>query len=58
MKFTAAGDAIIQRRIPEDFDGYDELIPYITEGDARFFNFETTLSKEGECRASQQSGGT
>ena len=58
MKFTAAGDAIIQRRIPEDFEGYSELIPYINEGDAKFFNFETTLSKEGECRASQQSGGT
>ena len=25
MKFTAAGDAIIQRRIPKDYEGFDEI---------------------------------
>ncbi len=58
MKFTAVGDAIIQRRIAEDFEGFSELEPFITEGDARFFNLETTLNHEGEARASQFSGGT
>ena len=58
MKFTAAGDAIIQRRIPEGFEGYDELSDFIKEGDARFYNLETTLNYEGECPASQYSGGT
>jgi len=58
MKFTAAGDMIIGRRIPEDFVGYDELAPIIEQGDARFFNLETTLHKEGECFASETSGGT
>ena len=58
MKFTAAGDAIIQRRIPRDFPGYSELTPFISQGDARFFNLETTLNREGECFASQFSGGT
>ena len=58
MKFTAAGDAIIQRRIQEDFKGYAELAPFICEADARFFNLETTLNLEGECPASQYSGGT
>ena len=58
MKFTAAGDAIIQRRIPEDFIGFEELAPFIKEGDARFYNLETTLNYEGECPASQFSGGT
>ena len=58
MKFTAAGDAIIQRRIQEDFPGFRELAPFIEEGDARFFNLETTLNKEGECHGSQFSGGT
>lgn len=58
MKFTAAGDAIIQRRIQKDFKGYDELRPIIELGDARFFNLETTLNYEGECFASQFSGGT
>ncbi len=58
MKFTAAGDAIIARRIPEDFEGYGELVPFLAQGDARFFNLETTLHEEGECFASQFSGGT
>ena len=58
MKFTAAGDAIIQRRIQREFEGYAELCPIIEKGDARFFNLETTLNYEGECFASQFSGGT
>ena len=58
MKITAAGDMIIQRRIPENFKGYKELAPFIKRGDARFFNLETTLNEEGECCASQFSGGT
>lgn len=58
MKFTAVGDMIIQRRIQEEFEGYSELAPFIMEGDARFFNLETTLNYEGECPASQFSGGT
>ena len=58
MKFTAAGDAIIQRRIAENFEGYNEITPFIMQGDARFFNLETTLNYEGEASASQFSGGT
>lgn len=58
MRFTAAGDVIIQRRIQKDFDGFEELTPFIMQGDARFFNLETTLNREGECYASQFSGGT
>ncbi len=58
MKFTAVGDAIIGRRIQEDFEGYAELAPFIRQGDARFFNLETTLNEEGECFASALSGGT
>jgi poly-gamma-glutamate synthesis protein (capsule biosynthesis protein) len=58
MKFTAAGDAIIQRRIHSDFEGFEELRPFIMQGDARFFNLETTLNREGEAHASQYSGGT
>jgi len=58
MKFTAVGDAIIQRRIQRDFEGYRELGSFIMRGDARFFNLETTLNREGECYASQFSGGT
>ena len=58
MKFTAAGDMIIQKRIYEDYEGFCELAPFIKQGDARFFNLETTLNHEGETSASQFSGGT
>jgi len=58
MKLVAAGDAIIQRRIQPDFEGFLELTPYIQQGDARFFNLETTLNRVGEACASQFSGGT
>ncbi len=58
MKFTAAGDMIIQKRIYEGYKGFEELAPFIKQGDARFFNLETTLNHEGEARASQFSGGT
>ena len=58
MRFTAAGDAIIQKRITPDFPGYAELAPFIEQGDARFFNLETTLNHVGEACGSQFSGGT
>ncbi|MBR4910323.1 MAG: CapA family protein [Clostridia bacterium] len=58
MRFTAVGDALIQCRIQSDYAGISELKPYIMQGDARFFNLETTLNREGECFASQFSGGT
>ncbi len=58
MKFTAAGDVIIQRRIQDGFEGYEELNPFIEQGDFRFFNLETTIHYEGECHSSQLSGGT
>lgn len=58
MKFTAAGDMLIQRRIYDEYEGFGEIKNYIQKGDARVFNFESTLNYEGECFASQFSGGT
>ncbi|MBR5783388.1 MAG: CapA family protein [Clostridia bacterium] len=58
MKFTAVGDMLIQRRIQADFEGFAELGPFIKQGDASFFNLETTLNREAEACASQFSGGT
>jgi len=58
VKFTAAGDAIIQKRLHSSFEGITELAPFIKQGDARFFNLETTLNREGETCASAFSGGT
>lgn len=59
MKFTAVGDVLVQKRLPENFyEGFEEIRDFIMQGDARFFNLETTLNYEGECFASQFSGGT
>ena len=58
MKFTAAGDMIIQKPIYPGYEGFDALADFIKQGDARFFNLETTLNHEGETCASQFSGGT
>ena len=38
MKFTVAGDMLVQRRIPEGYAGFYEVKDYIEKGDARFFN--------------------
>ena len=58
MKFTAVGDILVQKRLPENYEGFEEIKNFIEQGDARFFNLETTLNYEGECFASQFSGGT
>ena len=58
MKFTAAGDALIQQRMNYEPKDFDTIKAFIERGDARFFNLETTLNYEGECIASQFSGGT
>lgn len=58
MKFTAVGDMVIQRRFMQEYEGAAEVKDYIMQGDARFFNLETTINREGECFASQYSGGS
>lgn len=58
LKFTAAGDALIQQRIPANYEGFEKVREFIGRGDARFFNLETTINHIGECYASQFSGGT
>lgn len=58
MKFTAVGDILCQRRLPENYDGFNEIRDFILKGDARFFNLETTINREGECFGNQFSGGT
>lgn len=47
MKFTAAGDMLVQRRIPEGYEGFAEVKAHICKGDARFFNLETTVHRGG-----------
>lgn len=58
MKFTAVGDFLIQEVYKTPYDGFDTLRDFILRGDARFFNLETTLNKEGSCCASPFSGGS
>ena len=41
--FSVVGDMLVQRRIPANYDGYDQIQKQITKGDARFVNLETTL---------------
>lgn len=57
MTFTAAGDMMIQRHIPQDSDGFSQVRDYILQGDMRFFNLETTLHR-GEYPGNQFSGGS
>ena len=47
MKFTAVGDLLIQRLISTEYDGFNELSDYIRKGDARFFNFESIIYRDG-----------
>ena len=47
MKFTAAGDMLIQRVISTEYEGFREISNYIRKGDARFFNFESIIYKDG-----------
>ncbi len=47
MKFTAAGDMLIQRVISTEYEGFETLRDYIKKGDARFFNFESIIYKDG-----------
>ena len=55
MKFTAAGDTAIQRMLTE-YSGIDTIRNFISQGDVRFFNLETTVNKD--CYANFFSGGT
>ena len=55
--FSVVGDMLVQRRIPANYDGYDQIQKQITKGDARFVNLETTLHY-GEHFGNQFCGGS
>lgn len=57
LKVTAAGDMLVQRRIPHDSDGFAEVKAFIERGDARFVNLETTLH-HGQFWGNQFCGGS
>lgn len=49
MKFAAVGDALILRRIPQTYPGFEAVRDWISEADAKYFNLETTLHREGDA---------
>lgn len=57
LRFTAAGDAMVLRRLPGAYPGFTELQSFIGQGDFRFFNLETTVHNH-ETYGAAVSGGT
>ncbi len=57
IKCTAAGDMLVQRRIPHDSEGFEQVKAYVERGDARFVNLETTLH-HGQFWGNQFCGGS
>ena len=47
VKFTAVGDMLIQRVISTEYEGFRQVRDFIKRGDARFFNFESIIYKDG-----------
>lgn len=57
IKCTAAGDAMMFRKIPGEYPGYKELTDFIKKGDFRFLNLETTIHRH-ETWGDALSGGS
>lgn len=57
MTFAVAGDMLVQRRIPADYEGAAEVREYITRADASFVNLETTIH-DGEFPGGVMNGGS
>ena len=57
IKCTAAGDSMVLRRLPGQYEGFEALRDFIMKGDFRFFNLETTIHNH-ETYGSALSGGT
>jgi poly-gamma-glutamate synthesis protein (capsule biosynthesis protein) len=57
MTFTAAGDMLVHRRLPETYPGFEEISAEIKKGGMRFFNLETTIH-DYESHGSQYNGGS
>lgn len=57
IKCTAAGDSMVLRRLPGKYEGFQQLRDFITQGDFRFVNLETTIHNH-ETYGAAVSGGT
>lgn len=56
VSFTACGDFLAARKLPETYDGFAEVRDFIARGDARYFNFEMVLA-DHTCWGNQYYGG-
>ena len=56
LSISAAGDFLPQRRIPENYEGFEQVSEFIKRGDAKVFNLETTFPDE-TCYGHQFYGG-
>ena len=54
---TAAGDAMVFRRLPGEYEGFEELQRFLAQGDFRFLNLETTIHNF-ETYGAAESGGS
>ncbi len=57
MRLTAAGDAMVFRRLPGEYPGFRALRDFIGRGDFRFLNLETTVHRH-ETFGAAVSGGS
>ena len=57
MRLTAAGDAMVYRRLPGEYPGFSALRDFIGRGDFRFLNLETTVHRH-ETFGAAVSGGS
>ncbi len=57
VKFAAAGDMLLQRRIPESPE-VSAIRSWLSWADGRYFNLETGVHREGECYGNVFSGGS
>lgn len=57
MKFAAAGDILIMKHLPEEYEGLKPIRQFLNQAEVRMANLETTIT-DGTCYASAYSGGT
>ena len=57
MRVTAAGDGMVFRRLPGEYEGFPEVRDFIGRGDLRFLNLETTVHRH-ETFGAAVSGGS
>lgn len=57
ISFTAAGDYVAQKKLVADYEGFEDVRDFISQGDVRFFNYESTIPTDASF-GNQFHGGT